>query len=115
MNQKSFINNELPQDTNPSYGTVVHQGISPVDNDGTLGGGDIDADSADADSVGEEAVGGTVSTPDQDIVDNIGRAVGLEIGDGEILRGGEIIDDRDNRHRWELDPESSEDYETRLS
>jgi hypothetical protein len=41
-----------------------------------LSGGDIDAawDRAD---VGEEAVGGSSPTPDQDVVDELGEAVGL--------------------------------------
>ena len=42
-----------------------------------LAGGDIDADWQRAAS-GEEAVGGTVSTSDQDRVDNLGKAVGVE-------------------------------------
>ena len=40
--------------------------------------GDIDADWQRAQSSGEEAVGGSVSTPDQDIVDEIGHALGVE-------------------------------------
>src|SRR5204862_352969 len=38
-----------------------------------LSGGDIDADWQRADSVGEEAVGGSVATPDQDDVDELRR------------------------------------------
>jgi len=47
---------------------------------------------------GDEAVGGTVSTPDQDIVDEIGAAVGLEMDD-TLLRTNEILEERDDR-RW---------------
>ena len=39
--------------------------------------GDIDADRESAYSVGDEAPGGDNPTPDQDIVDDIGRAVGV--------------------------------------
>ena len=40
--------------------------------------GDMDADWQRAQSSGEEAVGGSVSTPDQDRVDDIGHALGVE-------------------------------------
>jgi hypothetical protein len=75
-------------------------------------GGDIDADWESAYSVGDEAPGGDNPTPDQDIVDDIGRAVGVEYQDNEELKGEDKIARRD-RHRWELDPASSEDYDER--
>jgi len=75
-----------------------------------LTGGDVDADWESAYSVGDEAPGGDSPTPDQDIVDDIGRAVGVEYQDNEELKGDEKIADRD-RHRWELDPASAEDYD----
>ena len=75
-------------------------------------GGDIDADWESAYSVGDEAPGGDNPTPDQDIVDDIGRAVGVEYEDNEELKGEKKISDRDKK-RWELDPASSDDYEDR--
>jgi len=75
-----------------------------------LTGGDVDADWESAYSVGDEAPGGDSPTPDQDIVDDIGRAVGVEYQDNEELKGDEKIASRD-RHRWELDPASAEDYD----
>ena len=75
-----------------------------------LTGGDVDADWESAYSVGDEAPGGDSPTPDQDIVDDIGRAVGVEYQDNEELKGDEKIVERD-RHRWELDPASAEDYD----
>ena len=75
-------------------------------------GGDVDADWESAYSVGDEAPGGDNPTPDQDIVDDIGRAVGVEYEDNEELKGEEKIAKRD-RKRWELDPASSEDYNDR--
>ena len=75
-----------------------------------LTGGDVDADWESAYSVGDEAPGGDSPTPDQDLVDDIGRAVGVEYQDNEELKGEEKIADRD-RHRWELDPASAEDYD----
>jgi hypothetical protein len=75
-------------------------------------GGDVDADWESAYSVGDEAPGGDNPTPDQDIVDDIGRAVGVEYEDNEELKGADKVAKRD-RHRWELDPASSEDYNDR--
>jgi hypothetical protein len=77
-----------------------------------LTGGDVDADWESAYSVGDEAPGGDNPTPDQDIVDDIGKAVGVEYEDNEELKGADKVAKRD-RHRWELDPASSEDYNDR--
>ena len=77
-----------------------------------LTGGDVDAAWEQAAVVGDEAVGGTAPTPDQDIVDEIGAAVGLEMDDQAFLRTNDILEERDDR-RWELDPMSSEDYQQR--
>ena len=78
-----------------------------------LAGGDIDAEWARADE-GEETVGGSSPTPDQDIVDELGEAVGLTYEDNEPLHTTEKVEDRDRR-RWELDPASSEDYNDRVN
>ena len=78
-----------------------------------LSGGDIDADWAGAD-VGDETVGGSSPTPDQDIVDELGQAVGLTYEDNEPLHSTEKVEERD-RKRWELDPASSEDYNDRVN
>jgi hypothetical protein len=75
-------------------------------------GGDVDADWESAEAVGDEAPGGDNPTPDQDIVDNIGRAVGIEYDDNEELQGGDEIVKRDKK-RWELDPASSDDFDDR--
>ena len=77
-----------------------------------LTAGDVDADWESAYSVGDEAPGGDNPTPDQDIVDDIGHAIGVEYEDNEELKGEEKIAKRD-RKRWELDPASSEDYPDR--
>ena len=66
-----------------------------------LSGGDIDADWRRADSVGEEAVGGSVATPDQDVVDDLGKALGVpRAPDDEVRTSLEILEGRD-RSRWE--------------
>jgi len=76
-----------------------------------LTGGDIDA-AWDKAEVGEEAVGGTNPTPDQDIVEEIGRAVGVNYEDAEPLHPDEKLERRDEQ-RWELHPASSEDFSER--
>lgn len=75
-----------------------------------LTSGDVDADWESAEAVGDEAPGGDNPTPDQDVVDEIGQALGVEYDDDEELQGGAEISDRD-RHRWELDPSSKDDFE----
>ena len=66
-----------------------------------LTAGDVDADWRRADSVGEEAPGGTVATPDQDVVDDIGDALGVpRAPDEEFRPSSEILEGRD-RYRAE--------------
>ena len=74
--------------------------------------GDVDANWESAYSTGDEAPGGDNPTPDQDVVDDIGRAMGVQYEDNEELKGDAKIADRD-RKRWELDPASAEDYKER--
>lgn len=74
-----------------------------------LRAGDLDTNVGDAAATGEGAPGGENPTPDQDVVDLIGRALGVEYADDEELQGAGKIAERDRR-RWELDPASAEDY-----
>jgi hypothetical protein len=80
--------------------------------DPTLSGGDIDARWEDAESGGDETVGGSTATPGRNDLDAIGEAIGVAYADGEELKVGDKEADRD-QHRWELDPASSEDYADR--
>jgi Family of unknown function (DUF6335) len=82
---------------------------TPEPPEAVLTGGDIDADWKQANFGGDEVVGGSNPTPDQDIVDEIGKAMGVTYEDGEPLRLEEKIGQRDEK-RWELNPVSSEDY-----
>lgn len=75
-----------------------------------LTAGDVDADWQSAEAVGDESPGGDNPTPDQDVVDDIGRALGVEYADDEELQGGAEIAERD-LNRWELDPASKDDFE----
>jgi hypothetical protein len=78
---------------------ALHRETSPE-----LTGGDVDADWRSAASTGEEAVGGSVATPDQDVVDEIGRALGVEQpSDRQVRTSEEILRHRDRR-RWRQEP-----------
>ena len=84
-----------------------HRGMSSA-----ITGGDVDVDVEDAYFTGDEAPGGDNPTPDQDVVDDIGKALGVQYDDAEELKSSDKITQRD-RHRWEMDPASSEDYKDR--
>jgi hypothetical protein len=77
-----------------------------------LTGGDLDADWESADDVGDEAVGGHAPTPDQDEVDAIGRALGVEQDEDAEVRTHEEIFSKRDRDRWELDRRSVDQQPT---
>jgi hypothetical protein len=52
--------------------------------------------------VGEETPGGSTPTPDQNGVDDIGRAYGLQEEDSGALRSAAEVLGRRDRHRDEL-------------
>jgi len=85
----------------------AHRSMSP-----DITGGDVDVDLEDAYFTGEEAPGGDNPTPDQDVVEDIGKALGVEYADNEELKAADKVVERD-KHRWELDPASAEDYKDR--
>lgn len=85
-----------------------HNSLSPK-----ISGGDLDAAWDMANVSGEEAVGGSVPTPDQDVVDELGKAVGLTYEDDEPLNSDKKVLDRD-RNRWELNPASALDQDDEL-
>lgn len=76
-----------------------------------LSGGDVDVSAQDVD-IGTEAPGGSNPTPDQDIVDDIGKAIGVTYEDNEPLKFGDKVAGRDE-DRWELNPASADDYQER--
>lgn len=86
---------------------AAHTGTGPA-----ITAGDVDANWEAAETVGDEAPGGDNPTPDQDVVDEIGKALGVEYDDDEELQGGDEIAARDH-DRWELDPASSDDFDER--
>ena len=74
----------------------------PKDGD-TLLVGDVDDDALDNAYVGDETPGGSSPTPDQDRVDDIGRAYGVQEADsGSLKTTAELLDERD-RHRAQLE------------
>src|SRR5581483_10686051 len=82
---------------------VEYTSVGPL-----LSGGDVDASWQEAEDSGEESVGGHAPTPDQDIVDEIGRAAGIEFQDNQELRTHDEILAKRDRHRWELDRRSAD-------
>ena len=91
--------------------TAVRRTIEAVGKDAVaIHGGDIDA-GLETDAGGEEAIGGSNPTPDQDLVDEIGAGAGLTYADNEPLKPEKV--ERRDENRWELDPASSEDYQER--
>jgi hypothetical protein len=73
-----------------------------------LTAGDVDARWQEAEDSGAETPGGHVATPDQDNVDEIGRAVGMEFQDNQELCAPEEILSRRDRRRWEMDKRSAD-------
>ena len=91
----------MPSSVRPVSNSRAGQRHKPA-SDGSLVR-DLDADWQRAESSGEEAVGGSVSTPDQDRVDEIGHALGVEQPSAAPLRSTEeMLEERDRRY-WELE------------
>ncbi|MBO0858761.1 MAG: hypothetical protein J2P21_09890 [Chloracidobacterium sp.] len=80
-----------------------YHSVSPV-----LTAGDLDARWQEAEDSGAETPGGHVATPDQDNVDEIGRAVGMEFQDNQELSAPWEILSRRDRRRWEMDKRSAD-------
>lgn len=88
---------------------AVHRGLHRDENprEGeTIRVGDPDDRTLANEYVGEETPGGTAPTPDQNSVDEIGRAYGLQDEDSGCLRSAAEVLQRRDRHRVELQPPS---------
>jgi hypothetical protein len=72
--------------------------------DETIRVGDPDDRSLANEYVGEDTPGGTSPTPDQNSVDDIGRAYGLQEEDAGPLRTASEVLNRRDKHRPELTP-----------
>lgn len=104
--------NDTLLDSDASSGQRLLRLRMPQRSGSDVTGGDPDDDWYQAEVVGEEAVGGDNPTPDQNVTEDLLRSMGLASTDGESVRTHDKLEGRDHR-RWELDPESSEDYEER--
>ncbi|MBE9180408.1 hypothetical protein IQ268_17750 [Oculatella sp. LEGE 06141] len=71
---------------------------------------DRNANLEQAKVVGDEAIGGTAPTPEQNLTESNAAAAGVEIPDRQPLAVEDMLDRRDDQ-RWELDPQSSDDYQ----
>ena len=78
----------------------LRPGMTPA-----LTGGDVDADWENAYFSGDEAPGGDNLTPDQEDVDDMGKALGVEYQDNEELQGSEKVVKRDAHTRRDRLPE----------
>ena len=119
---------DLPQKITESYGTgvIVEPGLNQYEittlNDSSseygstssqITGDDGEVAAAEQErATGEKLVGGSAPNPDQDMVDELGAAAGIEMADGAILHTADMLDRRDE-DRWELHPNSAEDYQER--
>jgi hypothetical protein len=111
---------EPPHSTSPT-GTAaesLRSGLFPapparsevMGEDERLRAGDPGVDPLAVEYSGDEVPGSDMSTPDQNSVDEIGRAYGITEQDaGELRLGDEPVAKRDAR-RWELDPASAERF-----
>jgi hypothetical protein len=75
-----------------------------IPNDEEILAGDPDDLTLANEYSGENTPGGSSPTPDQNEVDEIGRAYGLQDEDSGELHSGEEVLERRDRHRSELNP-----------
>jgi Family of unknown function (DUF6335) len=113
----SIAPNELDTDIGASDTVDWQQEIDPDSdlgqslagqNSADLTEGDLDIDSYLAEVDGDEAVGGTTAMPEQNDVDGLGDAAGVDLPDGGMLHTTQMLERRD-LDRWELDPDSVAD------
>jgi hypothetical protein len=82
-----------------------------TDESSELSAGDMDATWDDAD--GEEAGSGSTSTPDENVTDEVGGAVGISYSDSEPLNTDEKLEQREH-DRWDMNPASDPEYQDRI-
>jgi hypothetical protein len=83
--------------------------VSPAGDDDTFreggsGGGHPDQSVLENDYAGDEGRSGSTHAPDQNAVDEIGRAYGVQEEDSGALRSSSELLDRRDHHRAELVP-----------
>jgi hypothetical protein len=100
-------------DISASASNLAHRLRNDPNADLKVTGGDVDAQWESAQFSGDESAISSMPTPEVNAVDDIGASIGVTYQDNEELKAGEKERSRD-RHRWELDPASSDDYKDRL-
>jgi hypothetical protein len=100
-------------DTTAAAANLAHRLRNDPLADPSITGGDVDAQWEGAQFSGDESAVSSMTTPEQNVVDDIGTAMGVTYQDNEELKFGEKERSRDIK-RWELDPASSDDYQDRL-
>jgi Family of unknown function (DUF6335) len=99
-------------DRDIDVGRMEHQLIDLSARGASPTGGDLDSDPYLAEVAGDESIGGTSPTPDQNVVEDLAVSAGISIPDRTRLHTAEILQQRDI-HRWELELSSAEDYPER--
>ncbi len=100
---EAFMEEEIahaPKDPDLLAQRLRNTAASPQD-----AGGDLDADWEDVNDSGSESIGGDSPTPDQSIVEENAKAVGVSFEDNEELDFLDKIERRD-RDRFELEEQS---------
>ena len=113
---RNGLNDDIePPDVDISAGAakLAHRLQNDPLADPAITGGDLDASWESAQFTGDESAVSSMSTPEHNVVDDIGTAMGVTYQDDEELKFGEKERSRD-RKRWELDPASSDDYQDRI-
>ncbi len=115
--ESSIEPNELDSDIGAGGTADWQQEIDPdsdlgrslgTQNSADLIEGDPDIDPYLAEVDGDEAVGGTTAMPEQNDIDELGSAAGIDLPDGGMLHTTQMLERRDS-DRWELDPDSVAD------
>ena len=90
----------------PLVATTASRTYTTHRGDSRLKAGDVDSDAMQNATVGDEGPGGSVATPDQDRVDDIGRALGVQEADsGELRTTSELLDERDRKRAQQERPD----------
>jgi len=100
---EEFMEEEIahaPKDPDLLAQRLRNTAASPQD-----AGGDIDADWEDVNDAGSESIGGDSPTPDQSLVEENAKAIGVSFEDNEELDFLNKIEKRD-RDRYELEEQS---------
>ena len=100
---EEFMEEEIahaPKDPDLLAQRLRNSAASPEDS-----GGDLDADWEDVNTAGSESIAGDNPTPDQSLVEENAKAIGVSFEDNEELDFLDKIEKRD-RDRFELEEQS---------